>query len=1195
MSAKTKRFLSLALTLGMVLTLIPTGVAARPATHEEKDESHSRPAATLQENTWSETTPWPTLVAKKDPTVDEPKFTHQEWTGNRFTPIFGEHKGERIGAENIFGLNRREHGLSIVPYDSSELATAAVYDYNKREQSKYFQLLTGTNAGPWELTVKQNEPQAMEIMKRGFSSLDFTPAPAEGWKQVAMPSSWTMQGFDFPIYRNWIMPWQPAYDPIVTLPHAPTNYNPVGLYRKTFRVSPDMLQANGRVFLTFEGVESAYYVYVNGKEVGYSEDSFSPHCFDITDYLNPQGEDNLLAVKVHKFCDGTWFEDQDMIYDGGIFRDVYLTSVPLLHIRDYKVRTKLDDALENAEVTLDIDMENFSTAALNGYKVAVQVVDDQGGALVAPQYVEVPQVEPGTTRRFQHQFRVSHPRLWSADHPNLYALTLTLYDPQTGRHFESVSEQLGFREIKFTRSQTNWFGVPTNDSFDKVTINGQRLLWKGVNRHDTDPLHGKYVPHEVMDRDVLTMKRFNINAVRTSHYSNDSYFYWLCNKYGVYMMAETNGESHEMMILHRFSHSRFKDLMMDRTATAYQRLKNNPSIVSWSIGNEYIYTTSPLAGGGMFVDMVNYFRKHDSSRPVHAESLSWSCGVDMDSNMYPSVDDIRKKAGHGKMPYVLCEYDHAMGNAVGNIKEYWDVIRSADNMLGGFIWDYVDQSRATPLSKIQRPEGTWDYFAQSPDKKHSLFYADQMAGNFFGYGGDWGDKPNDESFCVNGLLSPDRDPQPEIYEVKHQYQDYWFSATPEELLQQRFHVKSEKDTADLSEYELVWEVREDGVPVTCGTVENASCGPWEEKELNIPWYGPEKLVPGADYHLNLSVRLKHDTSWAKKGHEIAYNEFTIPSYQPLPKKTYAGEVTVRETEEEYTVMGQDFSFALNKKSGRIQDYSYKGELLIEDGPQPHFWRGQTNNDEHRDPRTGFGPDKRWQHAGDNIWAKSITCDSNNPKAVVFHVTLRLGNAYLATEQATYVVTPDGAIQVTFDMNARNTFGRLMKFGSIMKLPAGFENLDWYGGTWAEAFTDRESFARHGRYSSTVSKMFYPYVYTQDTGRLTQVSWMSYSKGGEGPALLMVGKKPVQASALHFTPEQLQAAKHPYELVPNEETYVCVDLVADGAGNASCGQDVLPQYRIANGPLQYSFTLLPYVAGQDDPNALSRDYREPKAE
>lgn len=1142
----------------------------------------------------------PVLEPLRDPAVDERKFTHQEWTGKEFTPLFGEHKGERIGSELIFGLNRRPHTLSIVPFDSPELAASAVEDYNKREASEYFQLLTGEEAGTWELTVKQNEAPVMELLKRGATTPDFTKSAEEGWKEVMLPASWTTQGFDFPIYRNWKMPWQEDYDPDMTLPYAPVNYNPVGLYRKHFRLKPGMLRNRGRIFLTFAGVESAYYVYINGREVGYSEDSFSPHAFDITDYLKPGDEDNLLAVKVHKFCDGTWFEDQDMLYDGGIFREVYLTSVPLIHIRDYSVRTKLDDALENAEVKLEVEVENLSTTALSGYLLAVQLLDAQGGTTLAQLSFEVPTVDSGRTGLVTPAFRVSHPRLWSADHPNLYALVLTLLDPQTGSHFESVSAQLGFRELRFTHSRTDERGVPTNESFERVTINGQRLLFKGVNRHDTDPLHGKFVPQEVMLHDVLTMKRFNLNAVRTSHYSNDNYFYWLCNRYGIYMMAETNGESHLLLMRREDSHARFKKLMLDRTETAYKRLRNHPAIVSWSIGNEYLYSTDPTAGDGMFTAMVRYFHENDDSRLVHSESLSWSCGVDMDSNMYPTVDEIREKAGHGKMPYVLCEYVHAMGNALGNLKEYWDVIRSADNMLGGFIWDYIDQSRKTPLAKLPQPAKAWDYYACPAEQKHSLFYSKEMAGHYFGYGGDWGDKPNDGCFCFNGLLSADRDPQPEIYEVRHQYQDFWFSATEEELLQHRVHVKSEKDTADLSEYELVWEVLQDGVALSRGSLE-AYCGPWEERELTIPWQTPDSLVPGADYHLNLSVRLKQDTSWAEKGHEIAYAQFALPLYMPLEAKASAGEVKLTEREADYLVSGPEFEFVLSKESGRILRYSFRGELLLEEGPAPHFWRAETNNDEHLDPRSNLGlpayqgPDKRWQHAHEGIRAGSIRWEQKNAGTLEIQVELILEKANAATEKLIYTVTADGAVTLHFDMDTTATgFGRLIKFGSIMKLPAGFEQLDWYGGTWTEAFTDRESFARYGRYSSTVSQQFYPYPYPQDTGHLTQVSWMSYAKKEGGPALLMVGEKPVQASALHFTPEQIQEAKHVYELSPCVETYACVDLVTDGAGNASCGPDVLPEYRIGNGRKAYSYTLLPYVVGKEDPNEKSRIHRKPKS-
>ncbi|HAG13845.1 MAG TPA: glycoside hydrolase family 2, partial [Ruminococcus sp.] len=615
--------------------------------------------------------------------VSAAKFRHDEWTGNS-------------GTENVFAVNREPAGLCIIPYQNTEAAANAVWDYNARNDSAYMQLLTGENE-PWDLTVVQNAQAAQPLLQSGAMKPDYSCNPADGWKSVQVPNSWTCSGFDFPIYANVIMPWQSAYDGNVSVPHAPTNYNPVGLYRKHFTLTPEMTADHRRIILNLDGVESAYYVYVNGHEVGYSEDTFSPHRFDITDYLQ-EGE-NLLAVEVHKFCDGTWFEGQDMIYDGGIFRDVYLTSRPLVQISDYTVHTDLDDNYQNATLGLQVDVRNLASAAAgNGWRVKVDVLDRAGNNLTPEQYISVSEIGSGKTASLNFSKEILSPALWSAEHPNLYALVLTLQD-EAGNIAETLSTQLGFREIGFTRAEVNQNYQVTTKNWQPITINGKRLLLKGVNRHDTDPFHGKAVTQTCMEEDVRLMKQNNVNAIRTSHYSNDSYLYWLCNQYGLYMMAETNMEAHALMNDHK-SKGLFYALAMDRTETAFARLKNNPAIVAWSIGNEMAYTGDPNAANGMFRDMIWYFKQHDSSRPVHSEGQGSAMGVDMDSSMYPGSGDIRGKAGYGKMPYVMCEYDHAMGNSVGALKEYWDNIRSADNMLGGFIWDWADQSRAVPLNTL---------------------------------------------------------------------------------------------------------------------------------------------------------------------------------------------------------------------------------------------------------------------------------------------------------------------------------------------------------------------------------------------------------------------------------------------------------------------------------------------------------------
>ena len=571
-------------------------------------------------------------------TAADVRFSGNEWTGQN-------------GAEDVFAVNREAASCNPVPYHDTESAVNAVWDYNAREQSEYLQMLTGANED-WDLVVVQNSQQAQTHINAGCFNPDYQPSSDHGWKTVQLPKSWTRQGFDYSIYTNINEPWQAKYDSNVPAPQAPKNYNPVGLYRKKFTVDSSMRDSGRRIYLEFDGVESAYYVYVNGKAIGYSEDTFSPHRFDITDALT-DGE-NTLAVEVHKFCDGTWFEDQDMIYDGGIFRDVFLVSAPDVQIRDYTVRTDLDDSFTNADLEISMDIANLSGNAKNGWSVTAEAYDEDGNNILSGASAKIDSLN-GNKGSCTIKTSVTAPKLWSAETPNIYALVLKLTDG-SGNVQEIVSTQLGFREINFTSAQVDGSYNVTTKQWQPITINGKRLLLKGVNRHDTDPFYGKAVPQETMREDVSLMKKNNINAIRTSHYSNDSYLYWLANKYGMYVMGETNMECHALQDgKNNNTKALFYELAMDRTETAYKRLKNNPSIVAWSIGNEMGYTGNPSDAGGMFRDMIWYFKKNDSTRPVHSEGQGFGMGVDMGSNMYPGSDVIRNNAGKGKMPYVMCE------------------------------------------------------------------------------------------------------------------------------------------------------------------------------------------------------------------------------------------------------------------------------------------------------------------------------------------------------------------------------------------------------------------------------------------------------------------------------------------------------------------------------------------------------------
>lgn len=1309
------------------------------------------------------------------------KFTHNEWTGKN-------------GAEDVFAVNREPASLSIVPYQSVAAAANAVWYYNAREQSDYFQLLTGQGQ-PWDLTVVQNSGAADKLMQGGAMKPNYSPSGNDGWKSVTLPCSWTGLGFDFPIYSNVTMPFQSNYDPYVSCPNAPTNYNPVGLYRKTFTVSPEMLADNRRIELHFEGVESAYYVYVNGMEVGYSEDTFSPHRFDITDYLK-DGE-NLLAVEVHKFCDGTWFEDQDMIYDGGIFRDVYLTSSPLVQIFDYTVKTDLDDSYQNATLDLAVDLRNLASAAAgSGWSVDVAVTDESGNNLTAGTTIPVSQIASGKTDTFRLSKKIASPALWSAEHPNLYALVLTLKDG-SGNAVESVSAQLGFREVGFTSTQVDGSYRVTTTSWQPITINGKRLLLKGVNRHDTDPFYGKAVPQSTMEEDIRQMKLNNINAIRTSHYSNDSYLYWLCNKYGMYMMAETNMECHGLMYGDNERQTGlFYELGLNRTETAFERLKNHPAIIAWSIGNEMKYTGDPNYANGLFRDMIWYFKRNDGTRPVHSEGQNTAMGTDMSSNMYPGSDVYRSVGGNGKMPYVMCEYDHAMGNSLGALKEYWDGIRSTPNMLGGFIWDWVDQARAVPLSKLgsggsayeiadkhaaqsgtaygswnhsagegslngghslkgytvmdgfnkgamsgtgksftfeaivkpastaansvlisagdrqaalktqsqgggleffvyndgwnavsaalpsdwvgnwhqvagtydrgtlslyvdgvllkttsvsdgiaggtqplgigydaetgrkfdgeislariynqaltaeqlngqrstspkigttdssvllwldysvdvkQTTNGPWDYYAE--EYAHKNLYADRVGGYFYGYGGDWGDKPNDNSFCENGIVSPDRNPQPELSEVRYQYQNFWFTADASQISNRKVSVYNENNFANLDEFDVTWELLRNGMKVSSGKAEDISVAPQSRGTITVPFTMPATVSAGDEFLLNISVREKNGTEMVPAGSELSYAQFSVPAASPkVIRKSTDNTVKVNEGSSAYTVSGDDFSFEINKANGQIRSYTYKGETLIEQGPVPNFWRGYVENDPgNANPNKAFDPS--WHGAMSNVKVNSIDVrEEGDAQIVTVYTTLpSAGNTSVNLQ---YKITGEGNVTVGIRVDAtKSGLGGFLRVGSMMTLPAGFEDVSWYGNGPVETFNDRMTNGRLGVWNNTVSGFFYPYLKTDDCGNLTNVRWIAAKSSRTENSLLIAADSPLEASALHFLPDDIQDTNHPYELRPRKQTFLSVDYGSLGVGSATCGQATLNQYRLPSSRVYtWTYTIIPVSSASSD--------------
>lgn len=1080
---------------------------------------------------------------------------------------------------DITSVNTMPDSSNLIPYADMETAYVGAKDY-AREGSAYYQLLTGEGQD-WSLTVLDSPAKADAL--GSFECADYMEKEEDGWKSVELPASWTSYGFDHSIYTNSTMPFEEE----VAFPLAPGEKNPVGLYRKTFTLQDSMLQEHGKVYITLGGVESAYYLYINGVEAGYSEDSYDPHTFDITDLLNEKGKPNVLALKVYKFCDGTWLEDQDMIYDGGIFRDVYLTSTPAVHIQDYTLTTEANEDYSEASVHVAMKVANDSVSSVENMAAQVVLYDAEGKICASGDGV-LPAISSKGTENTDITLKLAQPQLWDSEHPNLYTAVISLYDKQTETHFESVSQNVGFRWLTFTPTQVTDDGKYNNatDQYETVKLNGKRLLIKGVNRHDTDPETGKYVSREVCEADIRLMKQNNINAVRTAHYPNDDYFYYLCDKYGMYVMCESNNESHALYSGDENTLARLETAAMTRQSASYERFKNTTCNLFWSIGNESSQGWAERDGdyaGGMFAHLVQYFKDRDSSRMVHYEGMSGgdkgSTAIDMVSHMYydpPAVERYGKGSSH--MPFLLCEYDHAMGNAVGNLKEYWDLIRSYDNLMGGFIWDWVDQSR-----KVAIKEGDWNYYGTEGAKASGL---NDLDGYYLGYGGDWGDRGSDKNFCMNGLVSADRDPQPELKEVKYQYQNFWFTSTEEKLTGQEIQVKNEALSDQLSAYDVTWELLEDGKGIGNGVITDEVL-PGEGKTITVPYSLPAVLKDGADYYLNISVRTKEDSFVCKAGYEVAYAQFEIDAETAsVPRAMNGSGVTVTKQDSYYHVAGKDFHFEINLETGFLESYYYKEKLLLKQGPVPNISRAKLDNDKTKyvdivPTLTLVSQPEVWKNEDGcyvitSKWNSSYRWEDStkNPPSIIMY----------------YLVEDDGAVTINTEIDF--TTARLNKFtkvGTTMTLDQGMESVSWYGNGDGESYNDRQSYTRVGKYESSVNDMFYPFAKPQDCGNLTGVKWIRISNQESNQGVLICGNEDVNASALHFTAEQLSAAKHVNELTPQKETYVTVDAAVSGTGNASCGYETLKQYQIPNQVYNYSYTILPIVS-ETDPMEVSKKYR-----
>ncbi len=998
---------------------------------------------------------------------------------------FGAQATEEWNDLNVIQINTEKPHADMMTFASKRSALT-----RNRRRSPWFKPLNGE----WKFNWSKNPASR----PADFYKVDFND---DAWKTIPVPSNWQTLGYGTPIYTNSKYPFKNNQ------PTAPREYNPVGSYRTTFTV-PKSWQGRNAI-LHFDGVNSAFYLWINGQKIGYSEGSRTPAEFNISKYLK-RGE-NLLAVEVYRWCNGSYFEDQDFWRLAGIFRDVYLWSRDTVSIRDFEIDTDFDAECKNAVLSIKVEL----TGATSGYKIEAQLLNAERREIfnkaisTATPSISVP---------------VSNPHKWNAEDPYLYTLLLTLKNRQ-GKTVEIIPWQIGFRKIKIKD------GI--------FFVNNVPVKLKGVNRHEHEPDTGQTISHEAMLRDVKMFKLFNINAVRTCHYPNDSYFYYLCDLYGIYVMDEANLESHGNRSIS--GKSEWVETQMNRITRMVERDKNHASVIIWSLGNE-------SGGGAGPKAMYAWLHERHSDRPVHAQYSNGT--ADMTSKMYagPGWYDKSKRR-----PSVLCEYTHAMGNSNGNLKEYWNHIYATPYHMGAFVWDWADQGLRQPV-----PEKYRINIGVGPIKK-----------DFFAYGGWWENAKKfytDGNFCMNGLVSADRKPHPGLYAIKYIYRNIHVKALPATgrfSVHNWFDFSNIKDVANGS-----WQLSANGRVIEEGKIKPLDVPPHSSREFSIQLPKIDKRT-GIEYILTMSFTAKDTLSpLIPGGHEISWEQFALsPTPQPAVTEKPAPAVEMKDVGTTISVTGTDFSLSFDKSKGLMTSFKYKGVERIERGFAPDFWRATTDND--RKSIRKFS-NLKWENGAMKITGVQLKRLSGDTVRVVFSGKIISVNA---TVQLAYTVYGDAEVNVAMSCDPQSAGKGPVRVGLEMLIPKEFENVEYYGRGPNPTYQDRK-FERIGLFKTTVDGMWIDYSRPQENGNREETRWISFTdKVGKG--LLFIGNPVINASARHYARNEMKKTKYSFQMKRSDFIHLNIDMAQTGVGgNNSWGATPMKDYILRNISRSYTFRMIP---------------------
>ena len=974
--------------------------------------------------------------------------------------------------------------------------------------------------GIWKFHYARNYKSTVaDFEKEEYSCKD--------WDDIHVPAHIQMEGYDAPQYANVQYPWEGHED--IHPGEIPEHFNPVASYVKYFTV-PEQMQGK-RIFISFQGAESGIALWLNGQFVGYSEDSFTPSEFELTEFV--KAGENKLAAQVFKWTASSWCEDQDFYRFSGIYRDVYLYTVPKVHVYDMQIRAIPDASLEKAELELKTITWGKGTAHIVLSKNGKIVLEDRkslgeeadskgnGGLVAADSFT----------------WQVKKPELWSAEEPALYDLVLEIYD-ESGVLQEVIPQKIGFRRFEMKD------GI--------MTLNGKRIVFKGVNRHEFSSITGRCVSKEELYKDLMTMKQNNINAIRTCHYPDASLIYQLCDELGLYMIDETNLESHGSWDVAEFTkdytyvvpHDKeeWLAMMLDRTNSMYQRDKNHPAILIWSCGNESF-------GGKDIFEMSQFFRNTDPTRLVHYEGVChdrrYNDTSDMESQMYPSVESIKAfLAKDDSKPFICCEYTHAMGNSCGAMHKYTDLTDTEPKYQGGFIWDYIDQS---------------------------IYKKDRYGKEFQAYGGDFGERPTDYNFSGNGIAyGGNRDASPKMQEVKFNYQNITAQVTADSV-----KVINKNLFVNTSKFDCKVTLQKDGKVIGTATLET-NVEPLSEKEYALPFKKEEKA---GEYTVTVSFHLKEDKPWAKAGYEIAFGQYVYQVEAPV--KPCTDKLEVIHSTHNIGVRGTEFEVLFSVLNGGLVSYKYAGKEMIEAIPKPNFWRAPTDNDCGNLMAMRYA---QWKiasmYASHKEYRGAAYGPSNAPEVEEKENSIKVSYTYFlpttpaATCRLSYEVFGDGRVRTTLSYDPVKELGDMPEFGVIFKFNADYDHVSWYGLGEAETYADRKKGAKLGIYENLVKDNVARYMVPQECGAKEEVRWAKVTdRKGRGMLFEMDKENgPMMFSALPYTPHEMENAMHPYELPEIHYTVVRVAKAQMGiAGDDSWGARTHEEYLLdVKQPMEFSF-------------------------